>query len=81
MLMKSLFINFPQPLFLLLIWKAIGGQITEEIKEFFGPNLTRCLPQDLWYLNANNFLIYAADHITQFLPRAVLLETLYGIYI
>lgn len=38
---QSLFTNFPESFFFLLILQAIGGQVVEEMKVFLGSNLTK----------------------------------------
>lgn len=38
---RKVYLQISLSLFLLLIWQEIGGRIVEEIKVFFGLNLTR----------------------------------------
>lgn len=45
---QSLFTNFPESFFFLLIWQARGGQAVEEMEVPLGPRITN--DTEPWYL-------------------------------
>lgn len=66
---RKVYLQISLSLFLLLIWQEIGGRIVEEIKVFFGLNLTR------WDKTPGTYMQQTID-ITQFLYRAQVLRIL-----